>query len=155
MNADGNFCEPSDTNWKSIDDYLESEFGTGSTSGCLDISTELTGANQGSINGNIPSTFTTLQPLEFGEKMRNENSEVYVTIEENVDEFKSSKAQIEISDKSDLFFMNQDFSKYETPVPRFNYQTEKPNNLANSYNEYEDTLEAGKLITIKYFRVRS
>ena len=156
MNADGNFSEPSDTNWKCIDDYLESEFGTGSTSGCLDISsTELTGANQGSMNGDIQSTFTTLKPLEFGKKMSNEDSEVYLTIEENVDEFKSSESHIEISDKDDLFLMNQDFSKYETQVSRFHFQTEKQSKLANSYNGYEDTMEAGKLITIKYLSVRS
>ena len=156
MNSDGNFSEPSNTNWNSINDFLESEFGTGSTSGCLDISsTELTGANQGSMNGDIQSTFTTLKPLEFGKKMSNEDSEVYLTIEENVDEFQSSGTQIERNDKGDLFVINQDNSKHETPVPRFNYQTEKQSNLPNSYNRYEDTLEAGKLIVIKYLEIRS
>ena len=155
MNAEENFSESSDTNWKSLDDYLEKEFGTGITAGCLDSSTELTRGNSGSINGDIPSTFTTLKPLEFGEKMSNENSEVYLTIEENVDEFQSSGTQIERNDKGDLFFINQDISKHETPVPRFNYQTEKQSNLPNSYNRYEDTLEAGKLIVIKYLEIRS
>ena len=140
MNADGDFSEPSDTNWSSINDYLENAFGTGITSGCLDSSTELTEGNRGSINGDSPSSFTTLKPLELGEKMSNENSEVLLTIEENVDEFQSSGAQIKINDKGDLIFINQDISKHETPVPRFNYQ---------------DTLEAGKLIIIKYLRVRS
>ena len=155
MNAEENFSESSDTNWKSLDDYLEKEFGTGITAGCLDSSTELTRGNSGSINGDIPSTFTTLKPLEFGEKMSNENSEVYLTIEENVDEFQSSGTQIERNDKGDLFVINQDNSKHETPVPRFNYQTEKQSNLPNSYNRYEDTLEAGKLIVIKYLEIRS
>ena len=155
MNADGNFSEPSDTNWNSFNDFLEKEFGTGITSGCPDSSTELTGVNPGLINGDIPSTFTTLKPLEFGEKTNNENSEVYLTSEENVDEFKVSGAQIKIIDKGDLFIINQDISEHETPVPSFNYQSEKQINLANSHNEYEETLEAGKLIIIKYFEVRS
>ena len=155
MNADGNFSEPSDTNWSSINDYLENAFGTGITSGCLDSSTELAEGNRGSITGDSPSTFTSLKPLEFGEKMSNEKSEVYLTIEENVDELKSAGVQIQINEKGDLFFINQDFSKHETPVPRSNYQIEKQKNLVKSYNGYEDTQEAGKLITIKYFRVRS
>ena len=155
MNADGNFSQPSDTNWSSINDYLENAFGTGITSGCLDSSTELTEANRRSINGDSPSTFTTLKPLEFDEKMNNEKSEMYLTIEENIDEFNSAGVQIQISEKGDLLFINQDVSKHETPVPRFNYQTEKQNNLVNSYNGYEDTQEAGKLITVKYLRVRS
>ena len=148
MNADGNFSEPSDTNWTSFNDFLEKEFGTGITSGCPDSSTELTGVNPGLINGDIPSTFTTLKPLEFGENMSNEKSEMYLTIEENIDKFKSAGVQIQISEKGDLLFINQDVSKYETPVPRFNYQSEKQNNLVNSYNGYEDTQEAGKLTTI-------
>ena len=155
MNADGHFSEPSDTNWSSINDYLANAFGTGITSGCLDSSTELTEGNRGSINGDSQSTFTSLKPLEFGEKMSNEKSEVYLTIEENVDAFKSAGVQIQISEKGDLLFINQDFSKHETPVPRFNYQIEKQKNLVKSYNGYEDTQEAGKLITIKYLRVRS
>ena len=152
MNADGNFNEPSDTSWKSFNDYLEKEFGTGITSGCLDSSTESTGVNPVLINGDIPSTFTTLKPLEFGEKMSNENSEVHLTITENVDEFKSSGAQIEINDKCDLFFINQDSSKHETPVPRFNYQNVKQSNLADSSNGYEDSMGAGKLIIIKFWK---
>ena len=155
MNADGNFSEPSDTNWSSINDYLENAFGTGITSGCLDSSTELAEGSRGSINGDSPSTFIALNPLEFEEKINNEKSEVYLTIKENVDKFKSAEVQIQINEKGDLFFMNQDFSKYETPVPRFNYQTEKQNSLLNLYNGYEDTNQAGKLITFKYFRVRS
>ena len=143
MNAEGNFSEPSDTNWSSIHDYCENAFGTGITSGCLDSSTELAEGNRGSINGDSPSTFTSLKPLEFGEKMSNEKSEVYLTIEENVDEFKSAGLQIQISEKGDLFFSNQDFSKYETPIPRFNDQIEKQKNLVKSYNGYEDTQEAG------------
>ena len=155
MNADGNFSQPSDTNWSSINDYLENAFGTGITSSYLDSSTELTEANGGSINGDSPSTFTTLKPLESDEKMNNDKSEMYLTIEENIDEFKSAGVQIQISEKGDLLFINQDVSKNETPVPRFNNQTEKQNNLVNSYNGYEDTQEAGKFITIKYLRVRS
>ena len=148
MNADGNFSQPSDTNWSSINDYLENAFGTGITSGCLDSSTELTEANIGSINGDSPSTFTTLKPLEFGENMSNEKSEMYLTIEENIDKFKSAGVQIQISENGDLLFINQDVSKHETQVPRFNYQSKKQNNRVNLHNGYEDTQEAGKLTII-------
>ena len=149
MSADVNFSEPSDTNWKSLNEYLETAFGVEIASDCFDSSTNLSEANAGSSHGDIPSTITTLKPLEFGEKMSYEKPEVYLTIEENFDEFQSAGAQIKRNDKDDLFPLNQDFVQHETPVSGFDCQTESQNNLVYSHNGQRDTLEAGKLITVK------
>ena len=70
--------------------------------------------------------------------------DIYLTIEENFDEFQNIGDHTKIGNQDDLYSSNQQLSQQNTPLSTFDDQTEKHNGVVHSHIKDRDTQEAGK-----------
>ena len=144
MSAGDNLSVPFDTNWKSISDFFENAIDVETDSSCLGSSSNLTEGTHSSSIGEIQSTFTILKPSEFGHEFNSHQSDVFLTIEEEFDEFQNIGDHTRINKKDDLYSSNQEFAQQNAPLSTFDDQTEKHSSLLHSHFGHRDTLQAGK-----------
>ena len=132
------------TSWKSISDIFENDLGVETDPSCLGSSSSLTEATHSSRIGDIQSTFTILRPSEFGEDFNGHQSDIYLTIDENFDEFQNIGDHTKIGNQDDSYSSNQQLSQQNTPLSTFDDQTEKHSSVHHSNIRDRDTMEAGK-----------
>ena len=144
MSVGDNLSAPFETNWKSISDFFENAIDVETDSSCLGSSSNLTEGSHSSSIGEIQSTFTILKPSEFGHEFNSHQSDVFLTIEEEFDEFQNIGDHTKISKNDDLYSSNQEFSHQNAPLSTFDDQTDKHSSLLHSYIGHRDTLQPGK-----------
>ena len=144
MSVGDNLSAPFETNWKSISDFFENAIDVETDSSCLGSSSNLTESSHSSNIGEIQSTFTILKPSEFGHEFNSHQSDVFLTIEEEFDEFQNIGDHTKISKNDDLYSSNQEFSHQNAPLSTFDDQTDKHSSLLHSHIGHRDTLQPGK-----------
>ena len=144
MSSCDNLSVPYNTSWTSISDFFENGLDVETDSSCLSSSSSLTEATHSSRIGDIQPTFTILRPSEFGQDFNSHQSDVYLTIDENFDEFQNIRDHTKIGNQDDSYSSNQQLSQQNTPLSTFDDQTEKHSSLLHSHIGHRDTLEAGK-----------
>ena len=138
---------PYNTNWKSISDIFENDSGVETDPSCLGSSSSLTESTHSSRIGDIQSTFTILRPSEFGQDFNGHQSDIYLTIDENFDEYQNIGDHTKIDYQDDSYSSIQQLSQQNTPLSTFDYQTEKHSSVLHSNIKDRDKIEAGKYVT--------
>ena len=144
MISSDNLSVQYNTSWNSISDIFENGSGVETDSSCPGSSSSLTKATHSSEIGDIQSTFTILRPSEFEQDFNSQQPDIYLTIEENFDEFQNIGDHTKIGNQDDLYSSNQQLSQQNTPLSTFDDQTEKHNGVVHSHIKDRDTQEAGK-----------